>query len=212
MRGRIGGAALAAVMACTLMSCGSSDGGSDSASATSTQQTTPPTATVAQDTAQRDAAASAAKAGDYAKAIALAAAVNAGDLVRRYRRAAAHVLERRARHAFSSAHYATAIATAREARRLYGTAASAAPDIRSEAEQRRAARHAAARLRRLQLAQARVQREGAAQPPPSSGGSGGGAGQYGGMTCPEIGHSFSVPPGSDPAHDADNDGIACESQ
>lgn len=209
MRGRIGIALLAAIMACGLMSCGSSNGGSDSAAATSTQQTTPPTATVARDSAQRAAAASAAKTNDYVKAIALAAAVDAGDLVRRYRRAATQMLERQARHALSSAHYATAIATARKARRLYGTAASAAPDIRFEAEQRLAARRTATRLRRQQLAQ----REAAPPPPPpSSGDSGGDAGQYAGMTCPEIGHSFSVPPGSDPEHDADNDGTACESQ
>ncbi len=36
-------------------------------------------------------------------------------------------------------------------------------------------------------------------------------GSYAGMTCSEIGHSFSVTPGSDPEHDADNDGVACES-
>lgn len=34
---------------------------------------------------------------------------------------------------------------------------------------------------------------------------------YAGMNCSEIGHSFTVTPGSDPEHDADNDGIACES-
>jgi hypothetical protein len=48
------------------------------------------------------------------------------------------------------------------------------------------------------------------------GGSGGGSGtsdgsQYAGMTCAEIGHSFHVTPGSDPEHDRDGDGIACES-
>lgn len=36
-------------------------------------------------------------------------------------------------------------------------------------------------------------------------------GRYAGLTCSEIGHSFSVEPGSDPEHDADGDGIACES-
>jgi hypothetical protein len=41
----------------------------------------------------------------------------------------------------------------------------------------------------------------AAGSPPSS---------YAGKTCAEIGHSFHVTPGSDPEHDADNDGIACE--
>jgi hypothetical protein len=30
------------------------------------------------------------------------------------------------------------------------------------------------------------------------------------MTCAEIGHSFTVTPGSDPEHDRDGDGIACE--
>lgn len=34
---------------------------------------------------------------------------------------------------------------------------------------------------------------------------------YAGLTCSEIGHSFTVAPGSDPEHDADNDGVACES-
>jgi Excalibur calcium-binding domain len=53
-----------------------------------------------------------------------------------------------------------------------------------------------------------------------SGGGGGGSGsgssgasdgsQYAGMTCAEIGHSFTVTPGSDPEHDRDGDGIACE--
>lgn len=31
-------------------------------------------------------------------------------------------------------------------------------------------------------------------------------------TCDEIGHSFPVVPGSDPVHDRDGDGVACESQ
>jgi len=39
----------------------------------------------------------------------------------------------------------------------------------------------------------------------------GGGSSYAGMNCSEIGHSFTVTPGSDPEHDADNDGIACES-
>lgn len=38
------------------------------------------------------------------------------------------------------------------------------------------------------------------------------ADQYAGRTCDEIGRSFNVTPGSDPAHDRDNDGVACESQ
>jgi hypothetical protein len=43
------------------------------------------------------------------------------------------------------------------------------------------------------------------------GSSSGDGGQYAGMNCSGIGHSFQVTPGSDPQHDADNDGIACES-
>lgn len=43
-----------------------------------------------------------------------------------------------------------------------------------------------------------------------SGGSGGGGSSYGGLNCSEIGHDFYVVPGSDPEHDADNDGHACE--
>ena len=39
----------------------------------------------------------------------------------------------------------------------------------------------------------------------------GGGGSYAGLNCSEIGHSFTVTPGSDPEHDADNDGVACES-
>lgn len=34
---------------------------------------------------------------------------------------------------------------------------------------------------------------------------------YAGRTCAEIGHSYRVPPGSDREHDADGDGVACES-
>jgi hypothetical protein len=47
--------------------------------------------------------------------------------------------------------------------------------------------------------------------PPDSADAGGSPSDYSGMTCAEIGHSFEVTPGSDPEHDADNDGIACES-
>jgi hypothetical protein len=47
--------------------------------------------------------------------------------------------------------------------------------------------------------------------PVGGGGSGGSSSNYAGMNCSEIGHSFNVTPGSDPEHDADNDGIACES-
>lgn len=46
---------------------------------------------------------------------------------------------------------------------------------------------------------------------PADGGASDPAADYSGMNCSEIGHSFTVAPGSDPQHDADNDGVACES-
>lgn len=55
------------------------------------------------------------------------------------------------------------------------------------------------------------------EPPASAVADAGGAAEaaggadYAGMNCSEIGHSYTVEPGSDPQHDADNDGVACES-
>lgn len=55
-----------------------------------------------------------------------------------------------------------------------------------------------------------------AKPRRASGGSGesggGSSGPYSGKTCDEIGHSYTVPPGTDREHDADGDGVACEAQ
>jgi hypothetical protein len=86
--------------------------------------------------------------------------------------------------------------------------------VRAErrAAQRKAARvraRKAARVRARKAADAKRQqaeKEDAAAPASDN------PGQYAGMNCTEIGHSFSVSPGSDPDHDADNDGVACESQ
>lgn len=209
-------ATLVTVAVCGITACASStDSSSRGSTATATAPTTQ-TSTIAHDAAQRAAAATAAQAGQYGKAIGLAHAINATDLVRRYRQAAARVLERRARHALRTAQYSTAITIARTARRLYGTAPRAAPAIRLQAERQLTARRAVVRLKRQQRAQAAAtaeMRRGAAEKTsPSDGGPAGGAGEFAGMTCPEIGHSFMVTPGSDPDHDADNDGVACESQ
>jgi hypothetical protein len=77
-------------------------------------------------------------------------------------------------------------------------------------------KQAAAAVMAQRAADAKAQAEArkAAEQVPSGGNDsgGGGAGQYAGMNCTEIGHSFMVTPGSDPDHDADNDGVACESQ
>jgi hypothetical protein len=73
---------------------------------------------------------------------------------------------------------------------------------------------AAARAQRIADAKARAaERKAAEQAATESSNSGGGGGaQYAGLNCTEIGHSFTVTPGSDPEHDRDGDGIACESQ
>jgi hypothetical protein len=68
---------------------------------------------------------------------------------------------------------------------------------------RQRARERAAERRRVASAAAAAEEAAAAAPAAES---------YAGLTCTEIGHSFSVIPGSDPDHDANNDGLACESQ
>jgi hypothetical protein len=91
---------------------------------------------------------------------------------------------------------AVARAAARRAARQQAAAARAA---------RRAARAAARRAKQQQAA-------ALAATPDTSSSSDSGGGSYAGMNCDEIGHSFNVIPGSDPEHDRDNDGLACESQ
>lgn len=73
-------------------------------------------------------------------------------------------------------------------------------------EQRAAERREARRIAREQAAADLAAEEESFAAEDSGGGS------YAGMNCTEIGHSFTVEPGSDPEHDRDNDGIACESQ
>jgi hypothetical protein len=101
-----------------------------------------------------------------------------------------------------------------ERARVARAAKKAKARVRAErrAVERKAARvraSKAARVRARRAAEARrKQAEEAAAAAPASDD----PAQYAGMNCTEIGHSFNVSPGSDPDHDADNDGVACESQ
>jgi hypothetical protein len=100
---------------------------------------------------------------------------------------------------------------ARVAKKAKARAARARAEAR--AAKRRAARVRARRAARVRArkAAAKAKREqdaleAAAAPAADD------PAQYAGMNCTEIGHSFNVTPGSDPDHDADGDGVACESQ
>jgi hypothetical protein len=104
---------------------------------------------------------------------------------------------------------ADAVAEQAAHRREDARAALVAKRTRQRAAKRRVARAHARRAARV-LARARIvtaAREAAEAAPPTTDPS-----QYAGMNCTEIGHSFDVTPGSDPVHDRDNDGVACESQ
>jgi hypothetical protein len=103
---------------------------------------------------------------------------------------------------------ADAVAEQAAHRREDARAALVAKRARQRAAKRRVAR-AHARAARV-LARARIAaaaREAAEAAPSTTDPS-----QYAGMNCTEIGHPFDVTPGSDPMHDRDNDGVACESQ
>ncbi len=81
------------------------------------------------------------------------------------------------------------------------------------AQRREARRRQLARERRIAEQQAAAERAAATPPPaPEPEPEPVATPDYSGMNCSEIGHSFHVTPGSDPDHDADNDGVACESQ
>lgn len=222
-RSRFVPACMAAAALTMGMGCGENSGSSGNfdptaasgaTTATATSSTAPSTAA---EPTRADVRAE-AEQGHFDEAIALAATIGAADLQRQYRRAAARVIEKRARAALAAGRYVSARRFARDARRRYGTAAAWAPGVRQQTSQALAAKHAAAQAR---AQQAKAEREArrqavrlaqaqkkAAQAAPSDQGTP----DYSGMNCDEIGHSYSVPPGSDPDHDADNDGVACESQ
>lgn len=124
-----------------------------------------------------------------------------------------------ARSALAAGQWQRALAAARAANDVRPSRAANGVIARAQAGQRAARRAAAAERARRQAAAREAAARRAAErraaeqaPQPLAGGAGDGGGDYSGMTCPEIGHSFPVEPGSDPVHDRDNDGIACESQ
>ncbi|MCW3000656.1 MAG: hypothetical protein JWN65_4205 [Solirubrobacterales bacterium] len=87
--------------------------------------------------------------------------------------------------------------------------AQARASARKAAKEQRAREQAAERRRiraEKQAAKDAAARDAATPPAASS------SEDVSGLTCPEIGHSFNVVPGSDPEHDANGDGVACESQ
>lgn len=170
----------------------------------------------------------AAAAGQYADAYAFAVEADRGDLVRGYQAKGLSRARKRAEAAVSAGRPGAALSIVRSARRGYGSPGALAPvagdaragvaEIAREKAAARARAKAAAKARKeARAVAAREAKEAkalaavaAAEPEPDSASSSGA--DYAGMTCPEIGHSFTVEPGSDPAHDRDNDGLACESQ
>ncbi len=191
----------------------------DAAPAASEQPDADPRLTAAKDAEVRE---------DYDEAIRLYDALGEEREVRRLKRAAARVLVARARDAYRDGRYRTARTIARRAIREYGrTSATGAATVSArastrirEASARRARRAELARIRRAQARERRRQEAAAAAAADAAEEEAASAGAdaphdgnpYPGMNCTEIGHSYTVVPGSDPDHDADNDGVACESQ
>ena len=214
---------------------GGSDSPEDSAKATAkpvAAQAKEPVATTAtaptEDTAPAepvktlDDAAAAVDDGDYAGAVVMAAALG--------KSAQGRIRSKISRHLARGVRLALRAGDRSKARRLLARAdrfpstpniAAARADYRAakaraaaraeqrliarEATRRRAAERRAAR-RAARDAERRAEEAAAAAPAADP------AADYAGMNCTEIGHSFNVTPGSDPDHDADNDGVACESQ
>jgi tetratricopeptide (TPR) repeat protein len=178
----------------------------------------------------RSAASEALDAGEYDEAIALYEELGDDDAARRTARTAAAVLVGRARAAYRAGRYKTAERRAKAAIRRYGAGSAKGAtrvwnqsrakirvqreQARIRAEARRIAREqrAAERREARRIAREQAAAELAAEEESFADDGGGGGGSYAGMNCDEIGHSFMVEPGSDPEHDRDNDGIACESQ
>jgi Tfp pilus assembly protein FimT len=106
---------------------------------------------------------------------------------------------RRIRKAASYANTATVRSAQGRLKRAQSRAAA-----RRVAARQRSRERAAERRRAASDAAAAAAEEAAVAAPAAE--------SYAGLTCTEIGHSFSVTPGSDPDHDANNDGLACESQ
>lgn len=209
---------VALAMLGALVGCG------DASSDKSTATVTSPTATSTQPAQTvRDARAAVDK-DDYTAALAIATALGTAqaDSVRRW------ISNRIARRVFTALRsgnrglartliiqgkqYGTTQQSVR-ARASYKAAKARAAQQRRAAAAAKAQRVAAKARRQAQQAkQSQAGNGGRSGGGTSGGGSTGGGGGYAGMNCDEIGHSFTVPPGSDPEHDRDGDGIACESQ
>lgn len=223
----------AIVLVILLASCGGDDEPARSSDAT---ETSTRAAATTEDAAEEDpeaqlrtAADDAVDAGQYDEAIALYEELGDDAAARRTTRTAAAVLVGRARAAYRAGRYKTAQRRAQAAIRRYGAgSAKGATRVRNQsrakisaqreqariqAEVRRVAREqrAAERREARRIAREQAAAELAAEEEPFAAEDSGG-GSYAGMNCTEIGRSFMVEPGSDPEHDRDNDGIACESQ
>lgn len=227
--------AAAILLVILVASCGGDDEPARSSNPTETSTRAAATTEDAPDAEDLDArlraiADEAVDAGEYDEAIALYERLGDDEAARRTTRTAAAVLVGRARAAYRAGQYKTAERRAKAAIRRYGAgSAKGATRVRNQsraeiraqreraqarAEARRIAREQAAAERReaRRIAREQAAAELAAEEESFDSGGGGGGGQYAGMNCDEIGHSFTVEPGSDPEHDRDNDGIACESQ
>lgn len=225
--------AAAIVLVILVASCGGDDEPTRSSGATETSTRAAATTDDASDAEEseaqlRTAADEAVDAGEYDEAIALYEELGDDDAARRTTRTAAAVLVGRARAAYRAGQYETAERRAKAAIRRYGAgSAKGATRVRNQsrakisaqreqarirAEARRIAREQRAAERREARRIAREQAAAELAADEESFADDDGGGSYAGMNCTEIGHSFTVEPGSDPEHDADNDGVACESQ
>jgi hypothetical protein len=195
--------ALILVAGITGIIVGTQSGGDTEKTASGRAETTgtsAPTETVDAKTAAMETADAALLHGDYDKAVAAIAGLQDDSLTERYKSTAAGKLRTEARRALES--------SAKDARELALKAQAYDPTTQgralvSAAESKLTAQRRAAERKREEKRAAATRKEAQTQSE---------AEQYAGRTCTEIGHSFEVVPGSDPDHDANNDGVACESQ
>jgi hypothetical protein len=117
----------------------------------------------------------------------------------------------------ASATAAEEAARREEARAERAAKRAAARAAKVRAQRRAAAKRKAARVRARRDARVRARKAGAAEARRQAALDAAAApatvdpAEYAGMNCTQIGHSFNVTPGSDPVHDRNNDGVACES-
>jgi colicin import membrane protein len=209
MRQAIAATSLIALL--VLAGCGSSSTSSNdtttSGSPTNAQTTTTKTRDAKEKATQ--AADAALERGKYAAAVAAVAALHDNTLTARYKEKAAQRLRSAARRALTSGSATEARKLALRAQAYDPTAQGRA--LASAAQSKVTAQRQAAK-RKLQEKRAAEERKKAQNKQSKSSSAASNVEKYAGKTCSEIGHSFEVPPGADPDHDADGDGIACESE